>query len=153
MKMIKQILSFCFLQMLLFIGSSSSLYCYQCDSSDNLDCKEYFDHDNMNEIALRPTLCTVDAAAYCIKTTGVWGGSVGTTRFCSSRDLFNQCQYVQYEDHDRIYRACIYTCRGDGCNGAKTLSLATNKLHLLACTLFSMFFLFLNRQVNHLFCV
>ena len=45
-------------------------------------------------------------------------GIVGTTRFCSSRDMFNSCQYVEYPDHDRIYRACIFTCSSDGCNGA-----------------------------------
>ena len=54
---------------------------------------------------------------YCV-TLGV----VGTTRFCSSRDMGNQCQFIRYPDHDRIYRACIYTCRGNECNTAATTS-------------------------------
>ena len=51
-------------------------------------------------------------------------GVVGTTRFCSSRDMGNQCQYIRYPDHDRVYRACIYTCKGNGCNGASGVTLS-----------------------------
>jgi hypothetical protein len=45
----------------------------------------------------------------------------------------NQCQFITYPDHDRVYRACIYTCRGDGCNAAPVfvvVSMATLALSL-----------------------
>jgi hypothetical protein len=81
----------------------------------------------------------VDQAKYCIKTTGVWGSVVGTQRFCSSRDMFNQCQYVSYADHNRVYRACIYTCRTDGCNGAPGAPPAVSPLLLLSASLLLFF--------------
>ena len=49
-------------------------------------------------------------------------GVVGTHRFCSSRDMGDQCQDIWFPDHDRMYRACVYTCSGDGCNSATRLS-------------------------------
>lgn len=49
-------------------------------------------------------------------------GVVGTHRFCSSRDLGDQCQDIWFPDHDRMYRACVYSCSSDGCNGAIKLS-------------------------------
>ena len=55
----------------------------------------------------------------------VFAGVVGTTRFCSSRDMGNQCQYIRYPDHDRVYRACIYTCTRNNCNGARGIATAT----------------------------
>jgi len=103
---------------LVLVHKSYGLGCYQCESTEEPDCKEYFDHSNIDSITIRSEECTVDAAKYCIKTTGVWGGVVGTTRFCSSRDMGNQCQFVRYPDHDRVYRACIYTCSGEHCNTA-----------------------------------
>lgn len=104
------------LLVLMLFKEGYGLQCYQCDSSVDPDCKENFDWEHLDQLTIRPTQCTVDAAKYCIKTTGVWGGVVGTTRFCSSRDMFHQCQYVTYADHNRIYRACIYTCSSDNCN-------------------------------------
>ena len=52
----------------------TSLSCYQCDSRFDPDCKELFDHDHIDQLIIRPTECTVDAAQFCIKTIGVWGG-------------------------------------------------------------------------------
>ena len=104
--------------LLVWIQKGLALSCYQCESTEEPDCKEYFDHANIDTITIRSEECTVDAAKFCIKTTGVWGGVVGTTRFCSSRDMGNQCQFVRYPDHDRVYRACIYTCTGEHCNTA-----------------------------------
>lgn len=49
-------------------------------------------------------------------------GVVGTHRFCSSRDMGDQCQDIWFPDHDRMYRACVYTCSGDGCNSATRTS-------------------------------
>ena len=56
------------------IVEGMSLSCYQCDSRYDPDCKEIFDHEHIDQLILRPTECTVDAAQYCIKTIGVWGG-------------------------------------------------------------------------------
>jgi len=56
--------------------SGFSLSCYQCDSRFDPDCKEKFDHEHVDQLIIRPTECTVDAAQYCIKTIGVWGGAV-----------------------------------------------------------------------------
>ena len=52
----------------------SSLHCYQCDSKNHPDCKEWFDFEHEDTITIRSEECKVDAAEYCIKTTGVWGG-------------------------------------------------------------------------------
>ena len=52
------------------------LSCYQCDSNEDADCTEYFDHEHYTDLTVRSTECTVDAAKYCIKTTGVWGGKI-----------------------------------------------------------------------------
>lgn len=49
-------------------------------------------------------------------------GVVGTHRFCSSRDMGDQCQDIWFPDHDRMYRACVYTCSSEGCNSASGLS-------------------------------
>jgi len=107
---------------LVWIPGGFSINCYQCDSNNDPDCTEQFDNENIESLTVRSTECTVDAAKYCIKTTGVYGGVVGTTRFCSSRDLGNQCQYIRYPDHDRVYRGCVYTCTNNNCNGAEQTS-------------------------------
>ena len=52
----------------------TALSCYGCDSKNDPDCKEFFDHENINSLTVKSTECQVDAAQYCIKTTGVWGG-------------------------------------------------------------------------------
>ncbi|KAK2180132.1 hypothetical protein NP493_458g03080 [Ridgeia piscesae] len=108
-----------------------ALYCYQCDSAVQTDCMEEFDHAHKDQLTVKSSECTVDASKYCIKTTGVWGGVVGTTRFCSSRDMGNQCQFIRYPDHDRVYRACIYTCKGHHCNHAHTVTGYTVLVTLL----------------------
>ncbi|KAK3092075.1 hypothetical protein FSP39_024978 [Pinctada imbricata] len=105
---------------------SFCLDCYQCNSTLDHNCQEKFVH-NMDKNPLRSGKCTEYGALYCIKITGLWGGIVGTHRFCSSRDLGNQCQDLSYPDHDRIYRACVYTCGSDDCNSAATY-FSTTKL-------------------------
>lgn len=74
--------------------SGLSLYCYQCDSRFDPDCKEQFDHEHIDQLIVRPTECTVDAAQFCIKTIGVWGGLSFThhssvTCHCGVSVLFN----------------------------------------------------------------
>jgi len=68
-----------------------------------------------------------------LRVITVCPGIVGTTRFCSSRDMFNSCQYVTYPNHNRIYRACIFTCDDDHCNSAtvSTTSVIALTLSLL----------------------
>ena len=65
-------------------------------------------------------------------------GVVGTRRFCSSRDMHNICQYMTYPDHDRVYRACVFTCRGDGCNSGTlpNISLVAMILSFLCLSIF-----------------
>lgn len=108
------------LQTLMVLASASTAFgldCYQCNSTLDSNCQDRFNHDqSINPI--RSTQCTVYNARYCIKITGVWGGIVGTHRFCSARDLGDQCQDLSYPDHDRLYRACVYSCTSDDCNSA-----------------------------------
>lgn len=118
--------------LLLYVKEGLGMSCYQCDSRNDPDCKEFFDHANLASMIIRPLECKVDASEYCVKTTGVWGGVVGTTRFCSSRDMGNQCQYIRYPDHDRVYRACIYTCSGTACNTATSVSYSGLLMLLVA---------------------
>ena len=75
-------------------------------------------------------MISTTSAMFCLLS-----GVVGTTRFCSSRDMGNQCQYIRYPDHDRVYRACIYTCSGDGCNGASSMQISTLTLAFTAVAL------------------
>ncbi|CAH1795135.1 unnamed protein product [Owenia fusiformis] len=116
--------------LLIAISTIDALKCYQCSSTTDPDCGERFDHDNVQDLTIKSEECVVDSAQYCVKTIGVWGGVVGTRRFCSSRDMGNQCQYITYADHDRTYRACIYSCYGDHCNSATSSSI--NKLFMIA---------------------
>ncbi|XP_005104417.1 U-scoloptoxin(05)-Sm1a [Aplysia californica] len=99
----------------------AALYCYQCDSTLDSNCQEKWDESlSVNED--KYTLCQLWDAKYCAKVTGMWGGVVGTHRFCSSKDLGDQCQDIWFPDHDRMYRACVYSCSSDGCNAGFRLS-------------------------------
>ncbi|XP_013398406.1 uncharacterized protein LOC106164907 [Lingula anatina] len=104
----------------LLVRRGAALNCYQCDSGSDPECTENFDYENPSG-TLVATECTVADAKYCVKTTGVWAGVVGTTRFCSSRDMGTQCQYITFPDHERTYRACIHSCTTDSCNSAPGL--------------------------------
>lgn len=101
--------------------SVDALNCYQCDSTLDSTCQEKWD-DRLSTNALKYKACNLWDAKHCIKVTGLWGGVVGTHRFCSSRDMGDQCQDIWFPDHDRMYRACVFTCTGDGCNSATQLS-------------------------------
>ncbi|XP_070385592.1 UPAR/Ly6 domain-containing protein bou isoform X1 [Dermacentor albipictus] len=92
-----------------FLASVEAIYCHQCDSNQHLHCSELWDHSSSPE----PTSCdNLYEANYCIKATGMYGGRIGTFRFCSSRDRGHYCDYVKRPGDDREYRACIYTCSG-----------------------------------------
>lgn len=105
-------------------------YCYQCDSTLDGNCQERWD-DRLSTNQEKYQECNLWEAKYCIKATGMWGGVVGTHRFCSSRDMGDQCQDIWFPDHDRMYRACVYTCTADGCNSGRAVSPAL--LFVLTC--------------------
>lgn len=64
-------------------------------------------------------------------------GAVATQRFCSSRDLDNQCLEVKYPQDEKMYYSCTYTCSRDGCNGSSHLSVSL--VFIFASTLAQMF--------------
>lgn len=75
-----------------------------------------------------------------MKTTGIYGAIVGTRRFCSSRNLDNQCMEVNFPQDPRIYYSCLYTCTTDDCNPATDArSLLSFKLLALCLALFYAF--------------
>jgi len=96
-----------------FMSTGKSIECYNCSSNSHIDCSEKFDADNSK---LKPVRCNVFEAMYCIKTTGIWDGEIGTKRFCSSRNHGNMCEYIKRIGDEREYRSCVYTCNSDGCN-------------------------------------
>ncbi|CAL1267649.1 unnamed protein product [Larinioides sclopetarius] len=105
--------------------------CFRCNSTNNLDCLEKFMHPN----PLRAESCAdVFEARYCIKTTGIYNGFIGTRRFCSSRDLGNFCEFIYHEGEKREYKGCVYTCESDGCNAAFTNYPAPLPLGLITFT-------------------
>ncbi|CAG5117046.1 unnamed protein product, partial [Candidula unifasciata] len=111
-----------------------ALNCYQCDSTLDSNCQEKWD-SSLTVNYKKYTACNLWNAQFCVKATGMWGGVVGTHRFCSSRDMGDQCQDIWFPDHDRMYRACIYTCSSDGCNGASQLSIIPGIVLALLSTL------------------
>ncbi|XP_066260030.1 UPAR/Ly6 domain-containing protein bou [Euwallacea similis] len=90
----------------------SSINCYQCASSENMECADAMVHMG----GIEAHSCDhVFEAQYCIKSTSLDGG-IGTKRYCSSLDLGNYCNYVKQPGDTLQYRSCVYTCNGDGCN-------------------------------------
>lgn len=111
-----------------FLVSVEAIYCHQCDSNQHLHCSEQWDHISSPE----PASCDhLFEASYCVKATGMYEGRIGTFRFCSSRDRGHYCDYVQRPGDDREYRACIYTCSGDGCNASVALKPWTGSIALM----------------------
>ncbi|PSN51412.1 hypothetical protein C0J52_05448 [Blattella germanica] len=104
-----------FFAMLLGDGSAVGIDCFQCSSSKTMDCADNLIHDG----TLSATSCDhVFEASYCIKTVGLYGGGLGTKRFCSSLDLGNYCNYIRQPGDQLEYRSCVFTCSTDGCNPA-----------------------------------
>ncbi|GIX98827.1 protein quiver [Caerostris darwini] len=98
------------------IHKSLAIYCYQCNSNEETYCSEVFNRDGLT---LEPTQCDgIHEAKFCIKATGMYEGTIGTRRFCSSRHHGNYCEYVRRPGDEREYRSCVYTCSSDSCNGA-----------------------------------
>jgi len=106
----------CILQ-LSMISFVNSLSCYQCDSADDLRCSEELISKDLRSLPCH----NLSRAKFCVKMTGIFGGSLGSRRFCSERYLDNYCTYVQRPGDQREYRSCVYTCTGDGCNASVSL--------------------------------
>ncbi|KAG9509105.1 Reticulon-4 [Fragariocoptes setiger] len=114
------------------------LDCYVCDSKTHFECTEKFPADTN----LKPVSCgNLTKASFCIKTTNLYAGEVGTKRFCSANDNGNYCKYVKQPTGDREYRSCVYTCEGDGCNSS---SLPT-PLSLIAILTMAIAIIFFSR--------
>ncbi|XP_066937365.1 UPAR/Ly6 domain-containing protein bou isoform X1 [Macrobrachium rosenbergii] len=110
------------LSILCVVKNVGGLQCYQCDSSKDINCPEYF-KEGYHEVppdsvtSLVPKSCDhVFEARYCIKTTGMFEGELGTKRFCSARDWGNYCEWVRRPGDEREYRACVFTCGMNSCN-------------------------------------
>lgn len=112
--------------------------CFTCSSASNIDCAENFDPENTQ---VSPVECEVFEGRYCIKTTGVYQGQIGTSRFCSSRHLGNYCEHIKRTGDTKEYRSCVFTCSSDGCNSSlvqaapSMYSLSTLLISLLLTTL------------------
>ena len=116
------------------------LHCYQCDSSEDEYCPESWDRTD-----ILPKPCDqIDYPAFCVKTTGIYGAIVGTRRFCSSRNMDNSCNEVNFAQDPRIYYSCIYTCSSDGCNNSHRVYKVNfeNKFLILIMTFFLNLFVF-----------
>ncbi|XP_069936888.1 UPAR/Ly6 domain-containing protein bou [Cherax quadricarinatus] len=124
----------------LFEGASG-LNCYQCDSSRDPHCPEYLRANyHSRPASLTPTSCHgVFEARYCVKTTGMFEGELGTKRFCSARDWGNYCEWVRRPGDEREYRACVFTCWGDSCNAAHHALVPTLMVTLLPPLLFMLY--------------
>ncbi|XP_074603154.1 UPAR/Ly6 domain-containing protein bou-like [Brevipalpus obovatus] len=111
------------------ISPGLTIECYQCKSSENITCSEIFDEENSK---LNPQSCDhVQGASYCVKTTGLYAGVVGTTRFCSSRRFENFCDYVQREGDLRPLRSCVFSCSSDACNHSSNIFISPHLI--LSC--------------------
>lgn len=77
-------------------------------------------------------------------------GSLGTRRFCSSRDLGNYCEYIRRPGDQREYRSCVYTCTGDGCNGTG-LPSQPNVWFLVAASVLSFLIYFRDISSSNVF--
>jgi len=95
------------------------IQCFECDSTADATCSEV-----MPEVhTLNMISCDhIQEPQYCVKMTGVFEGELGTKRFCSARDWGDFCEWVQRPGDERKYRACVYSCTGDGCNSAPHLA-------------------------------
>ncbi|XP_022711270.1 uncharacterized protein LOC111273678 isoform X1 [Varroa jacobsoni] len=108
-------------------GSATSIKCYVCNSYSNLYCSENWELGELSE-EIKPIECDQTyEAQYCVKTTGMYQGEIGTQRFCSAKHLGNYCDWnsrpgdLGERGQKREYRACVYTCGVDGCNSDLSL--------------------------------
>ena len=79
----------------LFVTTGWAISCYECDSSNNFSCTEFWDPTLPVSVQYYSNCSHVFEARYCIKMTGVFDGKLGTKRFCSSKDWGNYCEYIE----------------------------------------------------------
>ncbi len=117
------------------LASSSKISCYDCDSSSDFSCSEFWDPEESVNLQYYSDCRHVYDAQFCIKMTGIQNGRLGTKRFCSSRDWGDYCEYIQRPGDDREYRSCVFSCSSDGCNVAPSRKTMTDDLILLSIVL------------------
>ena len=124
-------------------GLASAISCFECDSSNDFSCTEFWDPDAAVIKEYYSDCSHVYDAKYCVKMTGVFDGKLGTKRFCSSKDWGYYCEYIERPGDIQEYRSCVYSCSTNACNAAtgvvKSLSFSTNALILFLSTLVCIF--------------
>lgn len=105
------------LSLIFLIKNATAINCFQCKSTEERTCGEELPQ---HHVLFADSCEHIQEAAYCVKMTGLVEGQLGTKRFCSARDWGNYCEWVRRPGDEREYRACVFTCWGDGCNSAPT---------------------------------
>merc|ERR1711862_487142 len=109
-----------------------AISCYECDSSKNFSCTEYWD-PSLTVVQDFITDCShVFEAQYCVKMTGIFEGKLGTKRFCSSRDWGYYCEYIKRPGDIQEYRSCIYSCTSSQCNSSPDLLTSFTSINILS---------------------
>lgn len=112
------------------VSVAKGIICYECNSSTNFTCTEYWDPGAEVVDQYKSNCNHVFEASYCVKMTGVFEGKLGTKRFCSSRNWGNYCEYIKRPGDVQEYRSCVFSCTNNYCNSALGLS-PTFLLHSL----------------------
>ncbi|XP_045133291.1 uncharacterized protein LOC123517347 isoform X3 [Portunus trituberculatus] len=116
------------LSLIFLIKNAAAIDCFQCKSTEERTCGEELPQHH----TLFADSCDhIQEAEYCVKMTGLVEGQLGTKRFCSARDWGNYCEWVRRPGDEREYRACVFTCWGNGCNSAPTHSTSSLVVLLL----------------------
>lgn len=118
-----------------FLPSTQAIQCFECDSSKNFSCTEYWDPSLSVVQDLVSDCSHVFEAEYCIKMTGIFEGKLGTKRFCSSRDWGHYCEYIKRPGDIQEYRSCIYSCTTSYCNSSPDIHSKISLLLLPAIAL------------------
>eukprot|EP00090_Calanus_glacialis_P020821 TRINITY_DN3213_c0_g1_i1.p1 TRINITY_DN3213_c0_g1~~TRINITY_DN3213_c0_g1_i1.p1 ORF type:complete len:142 (+),score=38.14 TRINITY_DN3213_c0_g1_i1:269-694(+) len=106
------------LSLSLLLKHTDAIQCFECDSSKNFSCTEFWDPSLVVVQNFTSDCSHVFEAEYCVKMTGVFEGKLGTKRFCSSRDWGNYCEYIKRPGDIQEYRSCVFSCTPDRCNTA-----------------------------------
>jgi len=110
----------------LFLQTTLSIQCFECDSSENFPCSEYWNVNDGVAGQFINDCAHVFEAQYCIKMTGVFEGKLGTKRFCSARDWGNYCEYIKRPGDIQEYRSCVFSCENNGCNGGVSVKISSS---------------------------
>ncbi len=100
------------------IRANYGIACFDCDSSKDFTCSEFWDPALDVNRQYYSDCGNVYNSQYCIKMTSIFDGKLGTKRFCSSKDWGDYCEYIKRPGDDREYRSCVFSCTSNGCNYA-----------------------------------